>query len=610
MQRRLTVILLADVVGYSALMERDEAGTLARVKASRANTVEPKIAEHGGRVVKLMGDAVLAEFASAVAAVECAQQIQSAVAQSEAAAASPLLYRIGINLGDIIVDGDDIYGDGVNIAARLQALAAPGGVVVSGAVRDQAAGRAAAGFVDRGEHSVKNIDRPIRVFAIEGSSIDPVQSADGGAAICVLPFVNMSGDPEQAYFSDGVTEDIITDLSKISALTVTARNSSFSLRGQNVDIKQIARKFGVSYVLEGSVRKAGERVRITAQLIDAKTANHLWAERFDRELTDIFAVQDEISHAIVGALKLKLLPEEKRSIVARSTTNLDAYEIYLMARQLSLSEQDRHRETIVRLCRRAVELDPNFARAWALLAISLANMRVFVLNESDNGGEAADRALALDPNLAEAHSAKARILSEMGRQDEAWAMHRHALELDSSSFDLNTAAARCAIFRRAWSDAIPLFETAAALIETDVFSLGMAQQCYDSIGDDVGARSAATRALARAERQIESEPDNGVALGFGVNALVRLGETERARSWIRRSLMLDPHNLRLKWNIACALVGLGDFEAALDLMEPIIRTSPAEVVRYFKADSSFDSLRTHPRCLRLIAEVDARLNGA
>lgn len=608
MQRRLTVILLADVVGYSALMERDEAGTLARVKASRASTVEPKIAEHGGRVVKLMGDAVLAEFTSAVAAVECAQQIQFAVAQSEAASASPLLYRVGINLGDIIDDGEDIYGDGVNIAARLQALAAPGGIVVSGAVRDQASGRAAVGFVDCGEHSVKNIARPIRVFAVEGSVVDPIQDA-GVAAICVLPFDNMSGDPEQAYFSDGVTEDIITDLSKISALGVTARNSSFGLRGQNIDIKQIARKFGVRYVLEGSVRKAGERVRITAQLIDAKTANHLWAERYDRDLTDIFAVQDEISHAIVDALKLKLLPEERRSIAARSTTNLDAYEIYLMARQLSLSEQERHRETVVRLCRRAVELDPNFARAWALLAISLANMRVFVLSESDNGAEAADRALALDPNLAEAQSAKARILSEMGRQDEAWAMHRHALELDASSYDLNTAAARCAVFRRAWSDAIPLFETAAALIETDVFSLGMAQQCYDSIGDDAGARFAAARALARAERKIESEPDNGVALGFGVNALARLGEAERARSWIRRSLMLDPDNLRLKWNVACALVSLGDFEAALDLFEPIIRTSPAEVVRYFKVDGSLDRLREHPRYLSLIAEVDARLNA-
>src|SRR5262249_13585808 len=283
-----------------------------------------------------------------------------------------------------------------------------------------------------------------------------------------------------------------------------------------------------------------ERVRITAQLIDAKTANHVWAERYDRDLTDIFALQDEISHAIVGALKLKLLPDEKRSIAARSTTNLDAYEIYMMARQLSHTEQDRHRETVVRLCRRAVEIDPNYARAWALLAISLANMRVFVLSENDNGADAADRALALDPNLAEAHSAKARILSEMGRQDEAWAMHRQALALDASSFDLNTAAARCAVFRRAWSEAIPLLEAAAALVETDVFCLGVAQQCYDSIGDDAGARSAATRALARAERQIASEPDNGLALGFGVNALVRLGETERAKSWIRRSLMLDP----------------------------------------------------------------------
>lgn len=605
MQRRLAVILLADVVGYSALMERDEAGTLARLKASRAS-IEPNIAEHGGRVVKLMGDGMLIEFSSAVAAVECAQQIQTTLAQQEAKVAAPFLYRMGINLGDVIIDGDDLYGDGVNIAARLQALAAPGGIAVSSTVRDQAAGRLAVAFADLGEHMVKNIERPIRVYAVEIPEA-PVARDTAKASVCVLPFENMSGDPEQTYFSDGVSEDIITDLSKVSALSVVARNSAFAFRGQNVDVRQIARKLGVSYILEGSVRKAGNRVRITAQLVDGGSGSHLWAERYDRELTDIFALQDEISHAIVAALKLKLLPEEKEAIGARSTSNLDAYEIYLMARQLSMSGQERHRETTIRLCRRAIELDPNYARAWALLAISLANMRVFVLSESDNGAEAARRALALDPNLAEAHSAIGRILSESGDQEAGWVEHQRALELDASSYDVNAAAARCAIFKRDWSAAIPLLETAARIVANDVWALGMAVECYDANGDAAGAHSAAERCLASAEAEIAADPDNGVALGFGVTALARLGQAERAKSWIRRGLLLSPDDLRLRYNMACSLVTLGEYDWALDLFEPIIATAPAEVVRYFKVDASVDPLREYARYTSIVAAAEARL---
>jgi adenylate cyclase len=608
MQRRLTVILLADVVGYSALMERDEEGTLARLKRSRAEAIEPAIRDHGGRIVKLMGDGILVEFSSVVSAVEGARQIQHAVAQLGRTDpdAEPLLYRIGINLGDVIADGDDLYGDGVNIAARLQALAQPGGVVVSSTVFDQAAGRVAATFADLGEHAVKNIERPIRVYAVE-SPAAPAAEAAKAVGICVLPFANMSGDPEQAYFSDGVSEDIITDLSKVSALSVTARNSAFAFRAQNVDVRQIARKLVVAYVLEGSVRKVGNRVRITAQLVDGATGNHLWAERYDRDLNDIFALQDEISQAIVAALKLKLLPEEKRAIGARSTTNLEAYEVYLMARQLAMSGQERHRETTVRLCRRAVELDPNYARAWALLAISLANMRVFVLSESDNGGDAARRALALDPDLAEAHSAIGRILSESGDHETGWTEHKRALELDPSSYDVNAAAARCAIFRRAWDEAIPLLENAARIVESDIWALGMAVQCYDAKGDEPGARSAAQGCLVRVESQIATEPDNGVALGFGITSLVRLGETDRAKTWIRRALLLSPDNLRLRYNVACALVTLNEHDWALDLFEPIINTATAEVVRYFKVDASVDALRGYPRYQQCVAEAEARL---
>ena len=371
MQRKLTVIVSADVVGYSALMERDEAGTLQRLKENRRLIFDPCVAKHGGRIVKLMGDGALVEFASVVSAANCANEIQQA---SEAVPVPPqtarLRYRIGINLGEVIVEGEDIYGDGVNVAARLQSLAEPGSVAVSRTVRDQVDGKLPAEFVDLGEHSVKNIARPIHVFAMHPHAAKDTSTTGAQPrqrlSICVLPFSNMSGDPEQEYFSDGITEDIITDLCKVSTLAVVSRNTAFSFKGRHVDIAQVARQVGATHVLEGSVRRVGNRVRITAQLIEGATDSHLWAERYDRDLNDIFALQDEISEAIVDALKLKLLPAERKAIEQRSTTNPDAYKLYLMARQYNAMGNSHHRDVTVRLCQRAVEIDPGYARAWAL----------------------------------------------------------------------------------------------------------------------------------------------------------------------------------------------------------------------------------------------------
>src|SRR6478672_10161315 len=330
MERRLTAILAADVVGYSRLMTIDEGGTLATLKSLRNNLVNPKISEHNGRIVKLTGDGMLIEFPSVVSAVACAVDIQSAMRTRNATeTAARIEFRIGVNLGDIIVEDGDIFGDGVNVAARLESIAPVGGIAVSQSVRDHVGKRLDLVFEDMGERRLKNIEAPIRVYSI---SIDR-PSTDGAASvgrerpsIAVLPFVNMSGDPEQEYFSDGITEDIITDLSKVSLLKVLSRNTVFTFKGKSVDIGQIARQLKVGHVLEGSVRKAGGRVRITAQLIDAADS-HVWAERFDRDLSDIFALQDEISEAIVAALKIKLLPEEKKAIETRSTHNPDAYQL-------------------------------------------------------------------------------------------------------------------------------------------------------------------------------------------------------------------------------------------------------------------------------------------
>jgi adenylate cyclase len=617
MQRRLTAILSADVAGYSGLMEADEAGTHERLKVNRSQVFDPCVAAHGGRLVKLMGDGALVEFASVIAAVKCALAIQEATtrAEPERSEATRILYRIGINLGDVIVDGDDIYGEGVNVAARLQAIAPVGGIALSATVRDHVVGKVPCAFEDLGEHTVKGIQRPVHVFSlhpadrIEGE--EPKMGTPRRLSICVLPFANMSGDPEQEYFSDGISEDIITDLSKVSALWVAARNTAFTFKGKHVDAPQIARQLKVSHLLEGSVRKAGGRVRITAQLIDGATGGHIWAERYDRDLNDIFALQDEISQAIVAALKLKLLPEEKKAIEQRGTSNPDAYNLYLLARQYSVTGNvgnARRSEAIIRLCRRATEIDPNYARPWALMAGAQLSLRLHLGREGDDGLAAAERALALDGNLAEAHAAKARVLMQSARFDEALGEIEIALRLDPESYEVNSAAGRWNYSTRRFDEAIRYYEKAASLMETDYSAAGTLVSCYRAIGDAEGARRAAQRALARTEKIVALEPDNGSAMGRAVAALAALGEAERAKEWAERALLLDPDNLNLRYNLACTLVlELHEFEAALDLLRPAFEKLRIEMVNWAKTDPDLDLIRDHPRFKAMVAAAETRL---
>jgi adenylate cyclase len=615
MQRRLTAILSADVAGYSGLMEVDEAGTLERLKVNRSRIFDPFVAAQGGRVVKLMGDGALVEFGSVVAAVNCALAIQEATAraESEHAGAKGIRYRIGINLGDVIVEGDDIYGEGVNVAARLQALAPVGGVAVSLTVRDQVAGKASCTFEDLGEHTVKNLERPVRAFAVHttGREQHKTQSPPHRLSVCVLPFANMSGDPEQEYFSDGITEDIITDLSKVSALWVAARNTAFTFKGRHVDVPQVARQLKVSHVLEGSVRKAGGRVRITAQLVDGTTGGHVWAERYDRDLNDIFALQDEISQAIVAALKLKLLPEEKKAIEQRGTTDAEAYKLYLMARQYYITGNFgnvRRSEAIIRLCRRAIEIDPNYARPWAMMAIAQINLRFFFGKEGDDGLTAAEQAIELDANLAEAHAAKSQVLRQNARLDDAIRESEIALRLNPDSYEVNLAAGQLNYVLRRFDKAIFHYEKAATIVETDFRSAGMLVSSYSASGDKEGSRRAARRALERCEKIVAVEPDNGSAMGFAVGALAALGEAERAKEWAERALLLDPDNANLRYNFACSLItDLHDFDAALDMLAPRFETMGIEVLNWVKTDPDLDPIRDHSRFKTMLAAAEARL---
>ena len=385
MERRLAAILAADVAGYSRLVRADEEGTLAALKAVLGDLVAPGIDRHNGRIVKLMGDGVLAEFASVVDAVCAGAEIQRAMADHNARGAEDrrIEFRMGINLGDVVIDGDDIQGDGVNIAARLEGLAETGGICISGAVHEQVRDRVDLAFEDVGDREVKNIDRPVRVWRwVRDAAAPPPEAVapretkplPDKPSIVVLPFDNMSGDAEQEYFSDGISEDIITDLSKVSGLFVIARNSAFVYKGKGFNVADVCRELGVRFAVEGSVRKAGNRVRVTAQLIDGSSGGHLWAERYDRDLTDIFEVQDDVTQQIVAALKVTLSETEKTLIVGGGTKDVGAHDLFLKGRALMFGTK-RDREMFERSMpcfRGAIGLDPNYAGAYAGLGMGYA----------------------------------------------------------------------------------------------------------------------------------------------------------------------------------------------------------------------------------------------
>jgi TolB-like protein len=447
-ERRLTAILAADVAGYSRLMGADEEGTLAQLKAHRRALLDPKIAEHRGRLVKTTGDGMLVEFASVVDALRCAVEVQRGMAErnAEVPQEKRIEFRVGIHQGDIMIDGDDIFGDGVNVAARLEGLAEPGGICVSGRVQEDAEGRLEITFEDVGEQQLKNIARAVRVYRVRlsgaATSSRPALPLPDKPSIAVLPFQNMSGDPEQEYFADGMVEEIITALSRFQQLFVIARNSTFIYKGRAVDVKQVGRELGVRYVLEGSVRKAANRVRITGQLVDALTGAHLWADRFDGALEDIFELQDQVAENVVGAMAPRLEQAEIERAKRKPTESLDAYDYYLRGGASVYQWTRESTSNALSLFYRAIELDPDFASAYAAAAMcytlrkdnnwvidraseitettQLARRAVslgkddavafcrsgfalaFVAHEADTGVDFINRALVLNRNLSEA----------------------------------------------------------------------------------------------------------------------------------------------------------------------------------------------------------------
>jgi adenylate cyclase len=538
--RKLAAILAADVVGYSRLMASDEEGTLAALKRHRQTVFEPAVAAHQGRIVKLIGDGTIVEFASVVDAVNCALSVQRSgdSLQDQSLHQPKIVLRIGINLGDVIIEGDDIYGDGVNIAARLEPVAEPGGICISSIVNESIGNRIDVRFQDGGQINVKNIDRPLRIWwwhpsaahtTVPNGHRSNTANPQAHAAIAILPFTNMSGDPEQEYFSDGISEDIITDLSKIAGLTVIARNSSFTYKGRSVDVRTIGRELGVQSVLEGSIRCAGNRVRITAQLIDAASGGHLWADRY-RDLTDIFEVQDDVTRRIVDALKVTLSPGEKERLAEAKTSNLAAYDYLLRGRELMLGKEKNRQtfEQAITYFKKALEHDPDYSQAYACLGFAhIFDYQNRWTDDPDSSlplvKQYARQALEKDPNEPLARCVSAMAASFEKDLDRAKSEIDLALSLNPSLALAHNLSGSNRIYSGQPLEAIPKIEQAMrldpALSPQFLHFLGMAYL--------LAGKYETAAALLR--QRIVLVPRTDFSRALLASALGHLGEFEEAR---------------------------------------------------------------------------------
>ncbi len=552
-ERKLTAILAADVVGYSRLMEADEAGTLAQMKTHRRELWTPLIEKYSGRVVGTAGDSILVEFASAVAAVECSADMQRGMVERNADLPEErrMLLRVGVNIGEVIVDEDDIYGDGVNVAARLQELAEPGGIAISGNVHEQVQGKLDDAFEDAGRHEVKNIARPIQVWRWAAGTAETVSATLGSSeplplpeqpSLAVLPFDNMSGDQEQEYFTDGIVEDIITELSKYSWLLVIARNTTFTFKGASVDIKEVGRQLGVHYVMEGSVRKSGNRVRITAQLVDARSGTHVWAERYDRELADVFAVQDEITQNVAGAIQPELISAEVDRARRKPPESMAAWDYAVRGRWhvLRLTKEDNAEAQS--LLREGLELYPDHVPILAFLSYSLIAGVIFGWSSDPVGWlteakELAQRAASLDENDVWVQCALGLGQFTAKQPDKAIGHYRKAIELNPSFALGHGYLALQLAFVGEPDEAIDEAETAIRLSPRDPELFHF----FVAIGTAHFVAGRYDEAVAWAEKSVRARPSVPGPLRLLTTSLAHLDRTDEAREVFKRVLEITPH---------------------------------------------------------------------
>lgn len=605
-RRRLAAIMAAEVVGFSRLTEANEEGTLAALRQHRHDVVDPAVARHDGRIFKSMGDGFLAEFASALEAAAAALEIQRglAAANADLPADRAIRLRIGINLGDVMVQGDDFYGDDVNLAARMVAHAPPGGIACSAGIRFQIGARLEARFEDLGEKPLRNIARPLHIFLIDPGTPAAKQPAavprPARTSLAVLPFTNMSGDPQQEYFSDGITEDLITDLSNVSELFVLGRNTVFRHKGRPANMAEIAGDLGVGYLLHGSVRKAGGKVRITAQLTEGASGGQVWADRYDRDLTDIFALQDEITKSIVAQLKVKLLPREKKAIEQAPTRNVEAYTYFLRGRDYFHRGSRTYYNLAKRMFAKAIALDALYALAHA----GLADCDAFLYMDYSEDTAAAvlvnsEKALALEPKLADAHASRGLALSIAHRYGESEAEFAAALAAAPDLFEVHYFYGRSCYAQGRLADTARHWERAAEVKPEDYQTLILLNQVYTSLGRETDAVRCAKSGVERAEREFARNPENPRPAYFMATALAKLKEVKRAEQWAKTALAIAPDDYLTLYNLACYYSVGGRPDEAFGLLEKLMPISNLDMREWILRDSDFDPLHGDPRWLQV-----------
>ncbi len=607
MERRLAAILAVDVVGYSRLMGANEVATLKALSEIRIGLIEGNISAAGGRIVKLMGDGILAEFASVVSALESALEIQQEMEQRNVDIPEDrqIRFRMGVNIGDVLFEDGDVFGDGVNIAARIEALARPGCVAVSGVVRDQVGNRLKVTFEAAGEQLLKNIEGAVPVFHVHSKAADKQPSISDAASrpsIAVLPFANMSGDPEQEYFADGITEDLITDLSKLSGLFVVSRNSSFVYKDRPSNMQEVARNLGVRNLLEGSVRKAGNRVRITAQLIDGVTGGHLWADRYDRDISDIFTLQDEITKTIVDQLQVRLLEAETTSTAP--TGNAEAYTLYLKGRQFFQMRTRKYLGEARILFLEALQHDPDYARAYVGLAECEARLNDWFGTKyaPEDIIAMARRAIDLNPNLAEGYAGLGLALHISGENDAAVAAYRKALSLDPLCYNAHHNFARYCRGQLDPERSAYHFIRALEIRPDDYRSPLLLIADLEDLGRVEERERYLEMGIKRADEAMRLNPGYRDPLELSACVLAGLGRFEEARARLDLADAMDPEGRTTNgYNIACTLALLGETERALSWLEEIYPDLGHVQRDWTRNDPDFTSLRDHPRFKKMLS---------
>ena len=609
LSRRLVAVWFADIVGYSARAAEDETGALQLVEILQTLSRET-VSRYGGRVVKFLGDAVLAEFPSTDLAARAAVALNIEYADKSITSGGVHRLRIGVHVGDVAVGADgDLYGDAVNVAARIQEAAEPGQVVLSRDVWQQLRSRRDFQFQSLGDRSLKGI-APTTLYAVtlEENAAKPMPHRIAQAkqtpeerkkairSVAVLPFADLSAEGDQEYFCDGIAEEILNALGKVGGLHVPARTSCFAFRGASMDARVIGERLGVEAFLEGSIRKARNRVRIIVQLIDARHGDHLWSERFDRELEDIFAIQDEIAHSVITGLGLSLTSREERRLLTSSTENVQAYEFYLRGRKLFQKWTRQNIEFARQMFERAIKLDPGFAGAWAGLATAHVHLFSWRGREPDldNARKASSRALELDPELAEAHIAAGQGLSMDQRYAEAAAEFERAIELDPALFDAYYYYARSCFKAGDLENALQLFRQAQSVRPEDYQSCALMSLVLRQLGRRDEARGADQIAFASVTRHLDLNPDDARAYSLGAGVLGRLGDVERAKQWSEQALSLASDDDAVIYNAACALAVLGEIDRALDALELAIDAGLTGG-DWVPRDPDWERLRNHPR---------------